>query len=86
MDVQHIDNTNNNHYQFVPSLIPPPLIKAKADSGTSNTIGDLRMSMHLAILKVQGQVQKLNCQTTKLFKQTKLESSIFQQPNFIQKE
>ena len=34
MDVQHIDNNNNN--QLVPSLIPPPFIKAKADSGASN--------------------------------------------------
>ena len=34
MDVQHIDNNNKN--QLVPSLIPPPFIKAKADSGASN--------------------------------------------------
>ena len=32
MDVQHIDNNNKN--QLVPSLIPPPFIKA--DSGASN--------------------------------------------------
>ena len=36
MDVQHIDNTNNNHYQLVPSLIPPPFIKVKVDSDASN--------------------------------------------------
>ena len=34
MDVQHIDNNNNN--QLVPSLIPPPFINAKANSGASN--------------------------------------------------
>ena len=36
MDVQHIDNTNNNDYQLAPSLIAPPFIKAKANSGASN--------------------------------------------------
>ena len=35
MDVQHIDNNNNNN-QLVPSLMPPPFSKAKADSGASN--------------------------------------------------
>ena len=34
MDVQHIDNNNNN--KLVPYLIPPPFIKAKADSGAIN--------------------------------------------------
>ena len=34
MDVQHIDNNNNN--QLVPYLIPPPFVKANADSGASN--------------------------------------------------
>ena len=36
MDVQHIDKNNSKYYQFVPSLIPPPYIVAKADSGASN--------------------------------------------------
>ena len=34
MDVQHIDNNNKN--KLVPSLIPLPFIKAKADIGASN--------------------------------------------------
>ena len=34
MDVQHIDNNNKN--LLVLSLIPPPFIKAKSDSGASN--------------------------------------------------
>ena len=34
MAVQNIDDNNNN--QLVPSLIPPPFIKAKANSGASN--------------------------------------------------
>ena len=34
MYVQHIDNNNEN--KLVPSLIPPPFIKSKADSGASN--------------------------------------------------
>ena len=34
VDVQHIDNNNKN--QLVPSLIPPPFIKSKANSGASN--------------------------------------------------
>ena len=34
MDVQHIDNDNKN--QLVPSLIPPPFINARSNSGASN--------------------------------------------------
>ena len=62
------------------------LSQPKPIAALVTTIGDLRMLMHLAIFKVQRQVQKLNCRTTKLFKQIKLESSIFQQTNFLQKE